>query len=125
MLLSVLLFKLFIAVRLLVLKMLNLFCLCFYICALYLVFILSQFLAFHCIELFFISIELQQNWLIHFVKHNIDLATAWLEDYGPFAVARRQISICSYIAIVHFSVFDVCFLSKKKINFCSVLMRLA
>ena len=69
-----------------------------------------------------ISIELQ-NWLpvIHFARHNIDVATAGLEDYGAFAVARYQISIRCYITIVHFLVFDVCFLCNKKLNFFSVL----
>ena len=46
MLLSLLLFKLFIAECLQVLKMLTSVCLYFYICALYLVFILGEILAF-------------------------------------------------------------------------------
>ena len=58
---------------------------------------------------------------LHFVRHNIELATACLEDYGPFSVVRYQISICCYIAIVHFCRFDDFFLSNKNINFCSVL----
>ena len=48
------------------------------------------------------SIELQQNWLIHFVRHYNDLVTARFKNYIPFAVARYQISISCYIAIVHF-----------------------
>ena len=65
-----------------------------------------------------------RHWLIHFVKRSIDLATAWLEDYGPFVVARCQITeinIYCYFAIVHFLWFHVWCFEQQKIHLYSVL----